>query len=232
VEKTTYPNPAVVTASKNMVCIVGHAGTGAKNAWETNHGSREVKRGAEKVKMCKHYTGIVCSDHVEFFKQKVPKVFGNKTFNMPHHVYFSPNGEELFRSEGVKNPQELSREFAEALGKVGGSFVTKDDYDGAKAAVADGQALVKKDEIKKALDVFTKLTKHKNGMLHVLGTKEIEALEAHGSARVEAALQTMQNQGGEEQAKKELKKVAEEYAPLACSKKAQEVLKLMSEKGR
>lgn len=229
-ERTTYPNPAVVTASKNLVCVVGHAGTGAKNAWETNHGSREVKRGGEKVKMCKHYTGIVCSDHVEFFKERVPKVFGNNVFNMPHHVYYNPGGDELFRSEGSKNPQEMAKEFADALAKVGGTFATRDEYEAAKAQVADGRALVKKDEIKKAIDVFSKLTKHKNDRLHVMGTKELEALNASGSARVDAAIQTLGT--SEAEGKKELQKVADEYPPLACAKKAQEMLKLMAEKGR
>jgi hypothetical protein len=121
---------------------------------------------------------------------------------------------------------------ADALAKVPGLHVAKDEYDGAKAQVVNGANLVKKDEIKKAIEVFTKLTKHANEMLRPLGTKELEALEMSGSARVEAAIQTMAQPNGEEAAKKELKKVADEYPPLNCSKKAAEVLKMMAEKGR
>ena len=134
---------AVVTASKNMVCVVGHAGTGAKNAWDTTHGMREVKKGAEKIKMCKIYTGIVCTDHVE---------------------------------------------------------------------------------------IFTKLAKNANELLQPMGTRELDALEASGTARVDAAIQTLGS--NEAEGKKELKKVADEYGPLPCSKKAAEVLRLMAEKGR
>jgi hypothetical protein len=227
VEKSTYPNPAVVAASKNMVCVVGHAG---HKGWETNHGSRDVKRGADKVKMCRHYTDIVCIDHVETFKQLTPKLFGNKAFDMPHHIFYSPAGEELRRSSGVVEAKQLAQEFAEALAKVTGNFVAKDEYEAAKTQVAGGLALVKKDEIKKAIDVFTKLTKHKNERLAAMGMKELHALDAGGSARVDAAIQALQS--SEEEGKKELKKVADEYQPLACAKKAQEVLKLMAEKGR
>lgn len=226
-EKSTYPNPAVVTASKNIVCVVGMAG---HKGWETNHGSREVKQGGEKVKMCKHYTGIVCTDHVETFKELTPKLFGNKVFPMPHHIFYSPGGEELRRSSGVVDAKQLAQEFAEALAKVSGTFLTRDEYEAGRSQIAAGLALVKKDEIKKAIDVFTKLTKHKHDRLVAMGAKELQALDAGGSARVDAAIQTLQS--NEAEGKKELKKVAEEYAPLDCAKKAQEVLKLMAEKGR
>ena len=221
---------AVVTASKNMVCVVGHAGTGAKNAWETTHGMREVKKGADKVKMCKIYTGIVCSDHVEIFKERAYPVFKNKTFDMPHHIYYTPTGEELFRNAGAKTAQDLAKDFADALAKVTGKHVGKDEYDTAKGQVETAAGHIKKDEIKKAVEILTKLSKSPNELLQPMGTKELDALEATGNARVEAAMQTLQS--SEDEGKKELKKVAEEYAPLQCSKKAAEVLKLMAAKGR
>ena len=65
-----------------------------------------------------------------------------------------------------------------------------------------------------------------------MGKKELDALSAGGDARYNTALQTLETANGEEQAKKELKKIADEYAPLPCSKKAAEILKLMAEKGR
>ena len=217
----------MIAASKNLVLLVGHGGA---KVWETNHGSREIKQGTEKIKMCKLYDGIVCSDHVETFKERIPPAFKNKVFETPHHLYYSPAGEELFRNFGSQ--QDLVKDFDAAVAKIPGTHVPKGEYDAAKGQAAQGAALVKKDEIKKAIEVFTKLTKHKNELLRPLGTKELEALEASGNARYEAALQTMESQNGEEQAKKELKKLAEEYAPFPCAKKAAEVLKLMAEKGR
>jgi hypothetical protein len=227
VEKGTYPNPAVVTASKNFVCVVGHAGA---KVWETNHGSREIKQGTDKVKVCKLYSGITCADHVEIFKERAHPVFKNKTFETPHHLYFTPNGEEMKRNFGVFSPQDMVKEFNDILAKVPGTHISKDDYEGARTQVNQGAAHVKKDEIKKAIAVFTALTKHKNEMLRPMGQRELDALEASGGARVEAAIQTMGS--NEEEGKKELKKVAEEYVPLACAKKAEEVLRLMAEKGR
>lgn len=226
-ERGTYPNPAVVTASKNLVCVVGHGGA---RVWETNHGSRDVKQGTEKVKMCKLYTGITCAEHVEIFKERANPVFKNKVFETPHHIFYTPNGEEIKRSFGVLSPQDMAKEFNDMLAKVPGTHIAKDEYDGARSQIATGMAHVKKDEIKKAIGIFTALSKHKNEMLRPMGQRELDALEASGGARVEAAIQTMGS--NEEEAKKELKKVSEEYPPLACAKKAEEVLRLMAEKGR
>lgn len=228
-ERSAYPNPAVVTASKNMVCLVGHGGA---RDFATNHGSKDVKVGTEKVRMCKIYSGIQCADHVEIFKERAHPVFKNQVFATPHHLYYTPSGEEIVRNFGTKTPQELAKDFADALAKVPGPHVGKDDYDGAKTHVNQGLDLVKKDEIKKAIAVFTTLTKHKNEQLRPMGTRELDALQASGDARVQSALQTLESTNGEEKAKKELKKVADEYAPLPCAKKAEEILRLMAEKGR
>jgi hypothetical protein len=229
-EKGTYPVAAVVTASKNMVCVVGHAGHGAKNAWDTTHGMREVTRGKEKIKMCKIYTDIVCTDHVEIFKERAYPVFKNKTFDMPHHIYYTPTGEELFRNAGTKTAPDLIKDFEAALAKVQGKHLSKDDYNAAKGNIATAAAHIKKDEIKKAIAIFNKLAKDPNELLQPMGTRELDGLEASGNARVDAAIQTLTS--NEEEGKKELKKVAEEYGPLPCSKKAAEVLRLMAEKGR
>lgn len=230
VEKTAYPNAEVVSASRNMVCVVGH--TGASKDFSTNHGTKEIKVGGEKVKVCKIYPGIACSDHVEAFKERAQALFKGAKFATPHHIYFSPAGEEWARNAGGKAPGELAREFGEMLAKVNGTHVAKDEYDGAKSQIETGRSLVKKDEIKKAIESFTKVAKHKNERLQVLGTREMDALGAAGDARFQAAMQTMESQNGEEKAKKELKKLADEYAPLACAEKAKEILRQMEEKGR
>jgi hypothetical protein len=218
-----------VAASKNMVCVVGHAGA---KGWDTTHGSKEIKQGADKVRVCKIYPNIVCSDHVDIFKERAGAVFGDKVFATPHHLYYTPTGEEMFRNAGVKSAQELAKDMTDALSKVTGTHVPKDEYDAAKAEIAKGAAHVKKDEIKKAIELFTKMANHKNVQLQPMGKKELDALSASGDARYNTALQTLETQGGEEQAKKELKKIADEYAPLPCAKKAAEILKLMAEKGR
>jgi hypothetical protein len=132
VERTAYPNPAVVAASKNLVCVVGHAGTGAKNSWDTNHGSKEIKQGTEKIKVCKLYNSLVCSDHVEIFKDRVPAIFGDKVFPTPTHVYYSPAGEELSRVPGAITPQALAKDMNDAVAKISGNHISKDDYDAAK----------------------------------------------------------------------------------------------------
>lgn len=227
VEKGTYPNPVVITAAKNLVCVVAHAGA---KVWETNHGSTEIKQGKDKIKMCKIYAGIACADHVEVSKERIAQIFGNKVYATPHHLFYNPKGEELSRSSGTVSPQQLAKDFADALAKVEGTHVAKEDYDKVMVSVREGQAAVKKDEIKKAIAAFQKAAKHENPRLKALADKELEALQVSGEARVEAAIKAMGT--SEEDGKKELKKVADEYPPLDCAKKAAEILRVMGEAGR
>ena len=226
-EKSVYPNPAAVAATKFAVCFVAHGGA---KSWDTTHGMKEIKQGAEKVKVCKIYPNIVCTDHVDAFKERAAAVFGDKVFATPHYIYYTPAGEELFRNFGVVTPQQFQKDHENALAKVEGTHVSKEEYDAAMGTIREAKALVKKDEIKKAIALFQKISKGKNVRLQPVGENELNGLEASGDARVEAAVQTLGT--SEEQGKKELKKVADEYPPLPCSKKAAEVLRLMAEKGR
>jgi len=226
-EKGTYPNAAAVAASKNVVFIVGHLG--AKN-WDTNHGSKEIKKGAEKVKVCKIYSSITCDDHVTIGKEKAGDFFGDKVFATPTHIFCEPSGKEMTRRAGAITAPELVKEVEAAVAKITGPKMSKEEYDTALSSIKQGQDLVKKDEIKKAIEAFTKLSKSPNEKVHALGEQELKSLDESGTARFDAAVLLLES--NEEQGKKELVKIAKEYPPLACAKKAEEVLKLMAEKGR
>jgi len=226
-EKGTYPNPAAVAASKNVVFIVGHLGA---RGWDTTHGTKEITKGKEKVKVCKIYASLTCDEHVAIGKQKASDFFGDKVFATPTHIFCDPSGKELSRRPGAINAPDLVKEIDAAVAKVPGTRVSKDEYDTAMVSMNQAQACVKKDDIKKAIEAFQKVAKSPNDRLRELGEKELKALDESGNARCEAAERLLES--SEEQGKKELEKIAKEYPPLACAKRAQEILKLMAEKGR
>ncbi|HTF56268.1 MAG TPA: hypothetical protein VK661_03295 [Planctomycetota bacterium] len=207
--------------------IVGHLGA---KSWTTNHGSKEITRGKEKVKVCKIYNSITCDDHVTIGKEKASDFFGDKVFATPTHIFCEPSGKEISRRPGVINAADLVKEVDAAVAQVPGPRMSKDEYDTTLTSIQQGRDFVKKDEIKKAIDAFTKISKNANEKIHALGEQELKSLEDSGTARVEAAERLLES--NEEQGKKELQKIAKEYPPLSCAKRAEEVLKLMAEKGR
>lgn len=226
-EKGTYPNAAAVAASKNAVFIVGHLGA---KSWETNHGSKEIKKGSDKVKVCRIYGSITCDDHVTIGKEKASDFFGDKVFATPTHIYCEPSGKEMTRRPGVISAADLVKDVDAAVAKVPGPRMSKEEYDTAMSSIKQGQDLVKKDEIKKAIEAFTKVSKNPNEKVRALGDQELKSLDESGTARFDAAVQLLES--SEEQGKKELQKIAKEYPPLSCAKKAEEILKLMADKGR
>jgi hypothetical protein len=209
------------------VFIVGHLGA---KSWDTNHGSKEILKGKEKVKVCKLYNSITCDDHVAIGKEKAADFFGDKVFPTPTHIFCEPSGKELSRRPGSITAPELVKEVDAAVAKVTGPRMSKEEYDSAMASIQQGQGFVKKDEIKKAIEAFTKISRNPNEKVRALGEQELKNLDEAGTARFDAAVQLLES--SEEQGKKELQKIAKEYPPLSCAKKAEEILKLMAEKGR
>jgi len=204
---------------------VAHLGA---RGWNTTHGTKEIKQGKDKYKVCKIYSTITCDDHVETGKTKWNDFFGDKTVPLPQHVFVDASGKELSRKAGSVTGPDFVKLINEAVAKVEGAKVPKGDYDGARSAIRDGEALVRKDEIKKAIAAFTKVTKSTHPSLAKLGDDQLKGLQVSGDARVEAAIQQMGTNVDE--AAKVLKKVADEYKPLECATKAADILKAMAEK--
>ena len=196
--------------------------------WATSHGTKEIKKGKDKYKVCKIYSTISCDDHVELGKTKWSEILGEKEVALPQHVFVDAAGKVLSRKAGSMTAQDLVKEINDAVAKIEGPKIPKGDYDVARSALRDGEDLVKKDEIKKAIAAFTKVTKSTHPPLAKLGDDQLKNLQSSGDARVEAAIQQMSTNVDE--AAKVLKKVAEEYKPLECATKAADILKAMAEK--
>ena len=204
---------------------MGHLGA---RDWTTTHGMKEIKKGKDKYKVCKIYNTITCDDHVETGKTKWNDFFGEKKVPLPQHIFVDASGKELSRKAGSMTAQDLVKEINDAVAKIAGPKIPKGDYDVARSTIRDADDLVKKDEIKRAIAAFTKVTKSAHPNLAKLGDDSLKNLQSAGDARVEAAIQQMST--NVEEATKVLKKVAEEYKPLECATKAADILKAMADK--
>ncbi len=201
--------------------MVGH--------WEVKHGTVDVQKDGKTVKVCKIYRTITCDEHHKFGEDLFTTFFKGR-FATPNHVWLGPDAKELFRSKtGTMGPAEFQKDVEKAVGMVPGAKATKTEYDQALASLAEGQGLEEKGQVKKAQDSYTKVAKSKNERLRPLGEEKLKALDAKGAALVEEAKAKFESAPAE--ARAALKRIAEDYKPLECSKLAAEALKAL-DKGK
>lgn len=201
---------------------LGHKGV------KTTHGSKEIKKGKDKVKVCKIYTTITCEEHIEIAQAKWTDFFGEQRVALPQHVFVDAAGKEFTRRAGSMSAQDLAKEITDTSAKIEGDKVPKGDYEAARTAIQDGLEAVKAEEIKKAIAAFTKVTKSPHSRLHPLGEGQLQNLQVSGDARIEAAVQLTGT--NLEEAKKTLRKIADDFKPLECATKAAELLKAIEKK--
>jgi hypothetical protein len=214
---STYTDARLIAVSKSFVNVVSHGDTG--------HGTRQVIVGRETKTWCKEYWGIPCEVHVE--GSKAVGNFMKGSYGTPTTILCDPDGKELFRKPGAMSGAELAKEMAAVLAKTPGEKVSIADWSGAKKSLADADAHLEKGEWKKALELVTKVAKHKAKAVAALADEARKRIEEKGAALLEEAQGKLESE--KEEAKKLLRKVADEFKGLDCAKKAAELLKSQKE---
>lgn len=193
--ESTYRDARVVELSKSFVNVVGMT--------DTAHG--------EEKKLCKLFQTIPCSVHQR--GMYAGKNFFSGNAKPPTLVFCDPKGKELFRHEGKLDAAGLAKKMNEALGKLAGARILlpqwKQLQDAAKARESG--------EIKKAIELYTKLAK----------TKATKEAAAAGLAKVgeigDARLEEASKLPADER-RAALQAIVEEFKPLAVSTRAQKAL--------
>jgi len=208
--ETTFTDPKVIEASKNFVNIIAHR--------ETGHGDHEVTVGKEKIKLCNEYYDIPCSVHTK--GDSVVGKFFQGGLGTPSTVFADPSGKELFKVTGSMSAGELIKKMNEASGKVSGEKVPLTQWQNAAKLAADSEAFLAKGDTKKAVDAVVKLGKMKGAAFKTMGEEATTKVEDAGRKALTEAL-ALENV---EDKKKALKKIVDEYKPLAVSNEAKKEL--------
>lgn len=209
-----------MNAAKQAVCVVGHM--------ETKHGTVDVpQKDGKPAKRCRIYKTITCDDHVNIAKAVYGNFFNGK-FATPHHIWVGPDGKELFRRGGTLGAADFIKDCEKATALVPGPKATKGEYDAARATIAEGADHETKGAVKKAIEAYQKVAKGKVERLRSLGEEKLTALNAAGGAAVDEAVARAATE--EKEARAALKRIADEYKPLECAKKASEALKALDQK--
>jgi hypothetical protein len=208
--ETTFLDPKVIEASKNFVAVIAHT--------EVAHGDREVVAGKEKLKLCNEYYNIPCSVH-----QKGAEVMGkffNGVFGTPTTVFCEPSGAELFKAPGGMAAGEFLKKMNEASAKVSGERIPLSLWQLGRQGARDAEAALAKKDYRKAVETWTKLGKLKGVAFKNLSEDGLKKTEEEGQELLKQA-QATENA---EEKKKLLRKIADEFKPLAVAKEAQKLL--------
>ncbi len=208
--ESSFVDPKVIELSKSFVNVVAFS--------ETTHGEKEVFIGKDKVKLCNEFHTIPCSTHTEGAKSVGRFVTGNYT--VPVTWLCDPSGKELIKAQGGLSSGELMKKMNEALVKVSGEKATLPMWQLARKTIEDGDAAFEKRDYKKALDCYEKVAKMRGSAFKKMSDEALERTNADGEKLLKDAL-AIENVDDK---KKALKKLAEDFKPLACSVTAKKEL--------
>ncbi len=211
-ESSTYPDKKLIEQSRNWVNVICHSGTAHQV---------DAIVGGKQVTVCKAYWGIPCSVHDDMYKKassKYPDITG-----VPCTVFASPDGKEIERKAGGMSGSELAKKMEKILAGIPGEKLSAVEWKYAKQIVDQGDAHLEKGEYRKANEAYTKVSKLPKKALKDQGAAALEKLNAKGLELIEEAKGKLESE--KDAALKLLKKVADEFKPLACSKDAAELIK-------
>lgn len=207
---STFTDPKLVELSRNFVNIIAHS--------EAGHGDHEVLVGREKMKLCNDYYNIPCSVHTKGWSAVGRFIQG--TFGTPTTIFADPTGKEIAKHQGGLGTGELMKKMNEALAAVSGEKVHLTLWQAARKLATDVETLLAKGDAKKAVEASVRLSKMKGAAFKEL----IEEAATRANEAGRKALQDALALENVEAKKKALKKIVDDYKPLAASSEAKKEL--------
>jgi len=211
-ESSTYTDKKFIEASRMWVNVACHS--------ETGH-EVDAIIGGKKVSVCERYWNLPCDAHSKGSSGARSKYTG--ITGVPCTVYADPEGKELEREVGGKSASELIKVQEKLLEKVPGEKISVVEWSQAAKLLADADAAFEKEEWKKAVEGYTKVSKLPKKALKEKGAAGLEKADAKGKELIAQAKEMIATD--KEAAKKLLSKVANDFKPLPCSKEAAAALK-------
>ena len=210
-ESSTYPNKKYIESSRMWVNVAAHS--------EKSH-MVDAMIGGKKVTVCSAYWNIPCSAHSACYSASgnFPGITG-----LPTTVFTDPDGKEIGREIGGKSASELAKMQDKLLEKIPGDKISAPEWTLVKKQLTDAEAHIEKSEWKKAVELYTKISKNPKKSLKEMATDGLAKLESRGQEFVAEAKGKVETE--KEEAKKILKMVSNDFKPLQCSKDALAALK-------
>lgn len=218
---SVHRNQPAIEASLKVVNVVG--------ILDQAHGSSYVMVNGRKEKRCSIFPTMTCEEHFKIADYAFLNGFASSDGQKQVLIC-------VFNSQGkrpgkwIHNPggEGYVKMVEDAVKKIDAQTISKPVYDAFMAQMDAAKQLQDKHELRKAIDILLKASQHEIKRLGGIADERVREINEEGSGRVtEAEGQATKDLA---KAKEALKQVIRDYAPLDCSKRAEEVLKRLSGK--
>ena len=209
-----------VEASLKVVNLVG--------ILDQKHGNTYVNVNGRKEKRCSIVPSMTCEEHFKVADYAFLNGFASSTGQVFVAV-FNKNGKLPNKPAGNPGGEGYVKIVEAALKKIDGYSIHKLDYDAFMVQLDAAEAARGKD-LRKAIDLLVKAAANPQAGLAALAHQKMGEIDVEGSAHVaEAERLSKENPA---KGKDALKQLIAKYAPLDCSKRAEEILKKLNDKGK
>jgi len=195
---------------------------------DRKHGSIAVNVNGRREKRCSIVSSLTCEEHFLIADHACKEFFEGQGTVLS--VALDPRGKNPTKPVTTRTGEEYVKLLEEALAKIDGQSISKADYDAVIPNLDAADALVAKGEVRKAIETVQKAAKTPVEKLRLMTEEKLNEIDGRGENLVEEARQLLEKDPVK--AKDILRRVASQYPPLACAKKAEELLKSAAEKGR
>lgn len=204
--ESCFTDSNVIALSKSFVNVAAVDGN--------SHGEKEIVVGKERVKVCKLFHVMPCASHEKTFRYAFK--FWQSPISCPATVFCDPQGNQLFKADGVLTAADLAKKMQSALSKVTGDKIALPQWRKALALLDDGAEALEKGEAKKALEAFRKVAAMKGKSLQKRAEDAIAKVTELGEQRLLEAVGITDLK----ERRRALSKVMDEFKGLDVSAKA------------
>ncbi|HTF56270.1 MAG TPA: hypothetical protein VK661_03305 [Planctomycetota bacterium] len=195
---------------------------------DRKHGSIPVTINGRREKRCSIVPSITCEEHFLIADHACKEFFEGEGTVLS--VALDPRGKNPTKAITTRTGESYVKLLEEALGKIDGTSISKADYDLVIPLLDAAAASVTRGEVRKAIEMVQKAGKTAVERLQRMTEERLNEINAQGEGQVDEARQLLEKDPTK--AREILRRVASQYPPLACAKKAEELLKAPAEKGR
>ena len=195
---------------------------------DQKHGFKYVTVNGRREKRCLVAPTMTCEEHFKI--ADYAHLNGVEGKGQVLVAVFNSLGKNPTKPVGNPGGEGYVKIVEEALSKIEGPTIWKPDYDRFMAQMENAKEAERRRELHRSIEILLKASKDPIEKLAKLADRRVQEINEQGDLQVAEA----ENRFKEDPAKSKetLRRVAQDYDPLACSKRAAELLKKLGDKGR
>ena len=215
-EASTLIDVRVIDAATTVVPVVAHG--------PLEHGTFETREDGRAVTRCRLYRNLECGEHQGTHEALKPYQKSGR-FRIPFTVWIDPEGNQLFRKDGWRRPEEFLLDIRTALEKVPGTRRTREEFAALVKPLDEGREALSSRRYAEAAAKFEEAARpDAPEMIRRAAEEGLKEIRTTGEAIVAAAKGALKG-GRNRQARPALDLAARQFPSLECGKEALELIR-------